>query len=164
MKRLLTLTLILISFKVIAPCVTFIKIKKINILSENKILEYIISHENTPYNPIFHSDGFNHNTIGYGHLLQANDTIVYLSQKEAFKLLKNDWNKNKEYVLFHFKGLNENQINALTHLAFCKGIGTVLKSRVVSHNSIDSTILFSLTKGANFNKLRMFEYKLFNKF
>ncbi len=71
-------------------------------------------------------------TIGYGHVIKPNEHFENdkITKKEADRLLRHDFSHSVALARKHTNNLNENQLMAVAHFIFAKGIGNYLKSEL----------------------------------
>lgn len=70
-------------------------------------------------------------TIGYGHVIKQNEIFAErISKKEADRLLRKDFDKALQLAKKHTNNLNDNQLFAIAHFIFAKGVGNFLRSRI----------------------------------
>ena len=76
------------------------------------------------------ADGYK--TIGYGHVVKDNEHFKddRITRQEADRLLRSDFSKCLVLARQHSSGLTENQLMAVAHFIFAKGIGRYLKSQL----------------------------------
>jgi len=70
-------------------------------------------------------------TIGYGHVIKEKENFGdKITKKQADILLRKDFNKCINLAKKHSNGLSENQLLAIAHFIYAKGIGNYLKSEL----------------------------------
>jgi GH24 family phage-related lysozyme (muramidase) len=111
---------------------------------EKKIIAFIKEHEgfNDGYAYV---DTHGYKTIGYGHVVKENEVFPErLTRREGEILLMKDFNGAKRMVSHHYPELTGKRKLVLSHLVFCKGIGTVINNEVYKNGQLDSTKLLSM--------------------
>lgn len=70
-------------------------------------------------------------SIGYGHVILPGEHFGdKISRAEADRLLRRDFNRCINSVYQNSCGLSDNQLIAVSHFAYAKGIGRYLKSKL----------------------------------
>lgn len=131
--------------------------KKYTQVSDTVVINFIKAHEgwNNGYS---YTCQAGYKTIGYGHVVKSNESFIEpLNQFQADSLLLSDFEKSKKSAKRNFPKLKGNRLLAVSHLIYCKGIGTVLKKELVKNNQLDTVKLLNM----NYRENRMFEKNLF---
>lgn len=106
-------------------------------------------------------DDNGYNAIGYGQRLLCYDKQIHepITEKQAEMILIDSFNEHIRTVKYHFPKLTGNQLLAVAHLSYCKGIGFILRNKIVNNNLLDVSKL----KKMAYPKNREFEIRMFYK-
>jgi hypothetical protein len=132
-----------------------------------KTFEYIKKHEgHSPYI----IDDLGYPAAGFGCRLQYIKKTNYtfpIDSLEGHEMLEELFYQNMEYVEYHFPELEGSKLFALTHLAYCVGIGQMLNRKVYQDGELNQYRLYNLRKVdrtlPQFRALRVWEWELFNR-
>lgn len=108
----------------------------------NKVTNFIKKHEGFVDTPYYCPGG--KLTIGYGHVIKAEDNYTKITKEEAHKILEGDLNRAISVVLNRTK-LKGKKLLAMAHFVFAKGSGTFdrsgLKDAINTGAAIDSIVM-----------------------
>jgi GH24 family phage-related lysozyme (muramidase) len=122
-----------------------------------KVVKYIKLHEG--FRESVYMDGVNE-AIGYGTHIKYHGYIPdIITKRQADSLLRVSFNRNLEYINSHYKELNYRQKLAVTHLAYCVGIGTIINNDLI--NKLKDSSIIEIYNGGH-KDFRRFEVILFN--
>lgn len=121
-------------------------------------------------------DAAGHLTIGYGHVVKADETFPdTITEREADKLLRKDFNQAVKAVE-RLTDLKANKKLAMAHFIYSKGVGNFARSTmrklIMENKPIDDEIkkwcIFTNRRGRKIRssyslKTRLWELKLYNK-
>ncbi len=178
MKKILLLSTLIISIKVLAPTYvikvqnkrteTMQKVRSNQLLYENCI-SHIKKREGL-VNQIYLCPA-NYPTIGYGHRLTKTDNFTFLSEIQADSLLRLDFDERLKKIN---KKLSYNKRLAITcfifNVGFYKYKKSILHQLIKSNKSIDNELIKwshyrsngKIIKSKNLLTARKFELKLYN--
>lgn len=104
-------------------------------------------------------DDNGYNAIGYGQRLLCYDKQIHepITKQQAEIILIDSFNEHIRTVKYHFPKLIGNRLLSVAHLSYCKGIGFILRNKLVNNNLLDVNKLRKLPHPGN----RQFEVDMF---
>lgn len=121
-----------------------------------KTIAFIKQHEGFSAH-VYDDNGYH--AIGYGQRLLCYDKQIQepITEQQAEMILIDSFNEHIKTVKYYFPKLIGNRLLAVAHLSYCKGIGFILRNKLVNNNLLDVSKLRRLPHPGN----RQFEIDMF---